>query len=144
MRYRAVKGLSEAEFRRLTGVKRGTFDAMLEALRKAKRKARRKGGAPNKLALADRLLMTLGSWREYRTYFHIGLDYGVDETVALRNIRAIEDALAASGLFALPGRKALLEGGGFEAVIVDATETPVERPKKSSAAATPAKRSAIR
>ena len=82
-------------------------------------------------------------WREYRTEAHIAQTYGVSEATVSRTIRAVEDALMRSGKFRLPGKKALTGGGGaYRVVVVDATECPVERPQKSSAAATAARRSA--
>jgi hypothetical protein len=137
--------LPDDEFRRLTGVKRPTFELMLKVLRKAQREKHSKGGRPNSVALAERLLMALTYWREYRTYFHIGQSYGIEESVCYRNIRWIEDALIVSGAFRLPGKKALLASDvNYEVVLVDATETPVERPKKSKHAAIPARRSGTR
>ena len=145
MRYRTAWKLPDDEFRRLTGVKRPTFELMLKVLRKAQREKHSKGGRPNTVPLAERLLMSLTYWREYRTYFHLGQSYGIEESVCYRNIRWVEDALMASGAFRLPGKKALLASdASYEVVLVDATETPVERPKKNSGAAIPARRSATR
>ena len=145
MRYRTIRKLQEDEFRRLTGVKRPTFELMRKVLRKVEREKQSKGGRPNSVPLADRLLMALTYWREYRTYFHIAHSYGIEESVCYRNIRWIEDALIKSGAFRLPGKKALLASDvSYEVVLVDATETPVERPKKNSGAAIPARRSGTR
>ena len=55
MRYEWVNGLSDGEFRRLTGIKRATFDEMLKILGEAEYVKGRKGGKKPKLALADRL-----------------------------------------------------------------------------------------
>ncbi|MDR2203000.1 MAG: hypothetical protein LBE76_01585 [Nitrososphaerota archaeon] len=45
--------------------------------------------------------------------------------------------------FTLPGKKELLTAdNGIEVVLVDVTESPVERPKKSSATGTREKRNA--
>ena len=53
-----------------------------------------------------------------------------------------EDALLRSGMFTLPGKKALTKSDiKFEAVVVDATECPVERPKKSKNTPTAARKS---
>ena len=47
-------------------------------------------------------------------------------------MRWIEDTLIKHPDFALPGRKALLKSDvEYEVVLIDATETPIERPKKS-------------
>ena len=76
--------------------------------------------------------MALEYMREYRTYFHIGASYGISESSAYRNIKWIEDALIKHPDFALPGKKALVKSDvEYELVLVDATETPCERPKKS-------------
>jgi hypothetical protein len=77
--------------------------------------------------------MALEYIREYRTYFHIATNYGISESVAYKIIRWIEDTLIKHPDFALPGRKALLKSDmEYEVVLVDASETPIERPKKKS------------
>lgn len=127
-----AKELKAASFRRLTGVKRTTFERMLEILRVAEIKKKRRGGRPHTLILEDRLLMTLEYLREYRTYFHIGQSYGISESNAYQAIRWIEDQLIRSKAFSLPGRKALLKSENeFELILIDATESPIERPKKT-------------
>ena len=101
-------------------------------------------GRPPKLSRADQLLMTLLYWREYRTQFHIAQAYGVSEASVCRTIQKVEDALMKSDLFRLPGKKALQPSDTvIEMVIVDATEQPIERPKKSSVDITAAKRNDI-
>lgn len=76
--------------------------------------------------------MTLEYLREYRTYFHIGQSYGISESNAYQAIRWIEDQLIRSKAFSLPGRKALLKSENeFELILIDATESPIERPKKT-------------
>lgn len=137
-----AKELKAASFRRLTGVKRTTFERMLEILRAAEITKRRRGGRPHKLILEDRLLMTLEYLREYRTYFHIGQSYGIGESNAYQAIRWSEDQLIRSKAFSLPGRKALLKSENeFEVILIDATESPIERPKKNKKRSTLVKRS---
>ena len=76
--------------------------------------------------------MTLEYWREYRTYFHIGQSWGVNESTAYRIIRKIEDILISSREFSLPGKKKLYYPNyQTEVVVVDVTESPIERPKKN-------------
>ena len=141
MRHSEVEGLPPGEFKRLTGVKRETFEQMLEVLRQSERQKKR-SGRPSKLSSADQLLLTLMYWREYRTQFHIAKSYGIHEANANRIIRKVEGALAESGAFKLPGKRAVRSAEGVELsfVVIDATETPVERPKKSSGAVTAGKR----
>ena len=79
--------------------------------------------------------MTLMYWREYRTQLHIGQTYGVSEATVSRTVRATEGILIRCGQFALPGKKALTRSGlALEVAVVDATECPVQRPKKTAAA----------
>lgn len=75
--------------------------------------------------------MTLEYLREYRTYFHIATNYGISESACQRNIRWVEDTLIKHKDFALPSRKKLVKSDvSYEVVLIDATETPIERPKK--------------
>jgi len=68
--------------------------------------------------------------------------YGVSEGTVCRTIQKIENVLMKSGEFRLPGRKALQPSDTLiEVVLIDATEQPIERPKKSNADTTVAKRS---
>ncbi len=143
MRFENVKNLKPEEFRRLTGVKIETFKKMEKIIDKALITKKAKGGRPNKLCVADMILMTLEYLREYRTYFHISKNYGISESNCYENIRFIEGTLIKSGEFNLPGRKALLKSDiDYEVILVDATESPIERPKKSKNNTTQAKRNA--
>lgn len=132
-KYRTVKNLEASEFRRLTGVHPETFQEMVAILKKAEAIRRAKGGKPHRLSLPDRLLMALEYLREYRTYFHLGKSYGMSESACYRSCRWIEDVLVKSKAFSLPGKKALLKSDTeFEVILIDATETPIERPKKNN------------
>ncbi len=133
MKFSGIKGMKAEDFRRLTGVKSSTFNRMVEILRVAEQEKNSLGGKPNALSMEDRLLMSLEYLREYRTYFHIAQGYGVSESTCYRNIRWIENTLVDHPDFALPGRKALIKSDmSYEVVLIDATETPIERPKKTA------------
>jgi hypothetical protein len=145
MKYVDLSHLGDEAFRRLTGVQRKTFATMQGILEASHAQKKTKGGRPNALCVPEMLLMTLEYLREYRTYFHIGTAYGVGESTAYKNIRWVEDTLVKDGTFALPGRKELLKSDtDIEVVLVDATESPVQRPKKNSGGTIPAKRNATR
>ena len=132
-KYGAIQKLSLVEFRRLTGVQKETFIQMITILKEAEKQRMSQGGKPPRLAIENRLLMTLEYLREYRTYFHLGQSYGISESACYRNCRWIENALIKSKIFSLPGKKALLKSDTeFEVILVDATESPIERPKKKS------------
>lgn len=136
MRYETIEHLKNTDFKRLTGVQRETFEEMLQVVEKGLRDF----GRPPKLSRADQLLMTLMYWREYRTEFHIAQSYGVSEATVCRTIRKVEDVLVRSKKFRLPGKKALhLSDTVFEVILVDASEQPVERPKKAKKCITAAK-----
>jgi len=137
MRYDTIKHLKDTDFKRLTGVQRGTFEKM----RKVIEKGMRDFGRPPKLSCADQLLMTLMYWREYRTEFHIAQSYGISESAVCRTIQKVEDTLVHSRKFRLPGKKALQPSETvFEVVLVDASEQPIEHPKKVKIGITAAKR----
>ena len=127
MKYIDLKKLSETQFKRYTGISWSTFDLMVEQL-KMHIPAR---GRPSKLSVEDQVLLCLSYWREYRTLFHVSTSYGVSEPTASRIVRHVEDCLIKSNLFNLP--KNLPEGQGIDwnVVIVDATEIPIQRPKKT-------------
>ncbi len=140
MRYENIQNLKDEAFKRSTGVSRTMFGKMLAVVKKGLRDF----GRTPKLSRENQLLMTLMYWREYRTEFHIGLTYGVSESTVCRTIKKVENVLMQSGEFRLPGRKALEPSDTLiEVVLIDATEQPIERPKKSNDSITAVKRSDI-
>jgi hypothetical protein len=145
MKWGFAKNLKASVFKRIIGIKRETFEAMLVDLKEAEKKKRLKGGRRNKLSIEDRLLMALEYWREYRTYATIGLSYGLSESNVYQAIIWIEDTLKQLNKFALPGKKAIGESNHiFEVLLIDATETPIQRPKKSNQDIIPVRKSDIR
>jgi Helix-turn-helix of DDE superfamily endonuclease len=140
MRYETVQTLTDEDFKRSTGVLRGTFEQMLEVVTNGLRAF----GRPSTLSRADQLLLTLMYWREYRTEFHIGLTYGVSEATVCRTIKKVENVLIKSNQFHLPGKKVLQASEvEIEVILIDATEQPIERPPKNNGGITVVKRSGI-
>ena len=134
MVYEHLQWLPAAAFKRFCGVRPATFATMVDTLRDRQQQTHRKSGRPPKLRVEDHMLLTLGYWREYRTLFHLAASWGVHESTARCIVHHIEDALMQSGAFRLPGKKALPSvGNTIEVIVVDATETPIERPKKAAA-----------
>ena len=82
-----------AKFRRITGVKRATFDKMVEILRKGYAEKHQRRGRTPKLSIEDLLLATLEYLREYRIYAHIAASYGIAESNIYRGIKWVEDTL---------------------------------------------------
>jgi hypothetical protein len=123
---------SDSVFRRITGIKRETFIKLVGILESEYRQRMSKGGRPRKLSIPQMLLATLEYLREYRTYLHIGNSYCISESAAYKTIRWVEDTLVRHPDFSLPGRKALKKSdASYEVILVDVTETPIERPKKN-------------
>lgn len=143
MKYNLIFGYEGPKFRRITGIKPSTFAKMVEILKKAYEAKHKRRGRKPKLSIEDMLLASLEYWREYRTYAHIAASYGLHESNLFRIVKWVENTLIADGTFSLPGKKALLDGGeGYEIVLLDATESPIERPKKDKSIGTPEKRNA--
>lgn len=144
MKFEIVKTLDDEKFRRLTGVKRSTFDRMVDILDQSIKNRKVNSGRKKKISLENSLLMTLEYIREYRTYFHVSQSYGISESSTYKTVRWVEDTLIKHPDFALPGRKALLKSDiEYNVVLIDATETPIERPKKSKNISTQGKRKDI-
>lgn len=145
-KYERLKQMKPTVFKRLVGVKKEIFEEMLKSYSLYEMNKKRLGGRPNKLSVETRLLMMLEYYREYRSLGHIALDYQVSEPTVWRIITDAEKALIQSGKFSLPGKKVLYEDGGIELeyVVIDATECPVQRPKKGNTDATVARKSDIR
>jgi hypothetical protein len=130
-RYQRVRKLSKELFQRLTGVSKTTFDEMVFVLRQNQQSKKVIGGAPKSLRTEDCLLLCLEYLREYRTLFHIAIDYGVSTSTAWRTIRWVEEVLLSQESFHLPGKKVLKRSDmQFEVIVVDASESPIQRPKK--------------
>lgn len=146
MKWTEVQDERASVFRRLIGVTKPQFEDMAAYLEEQRqlsnhRHTGAKRGPKPRLSVEDELLMMLMYYREYRTFLHIGKTYGVSEKQAWRIIIRTERLLIGSRLFALPGKKKLLdEENHFEVVLVDVSEHPIERPKKSSDDTTRAKR----
>lgn len=130
-RYERTMKLNRVRFKRRTGVYPETFEAMREVLDQREH-AKKKAGRPAALTPAEQLLLTLEFWREYRTQAHLGDDWGVHETTVLRTVERVEAALLESGQFSLPQRHALTTETVYSAVLVDVSEAPCERPKKTT------------
>jgi transposase len=146
MFWKDVQQISGGQFRRLTGVKKATFEKMVAELEQSKLVHRKhiSRGRPSKLSVKDQVLMMLMYHREYRPFFHIGLTYGISEVQCWRIVTKVESALIQSKAFRLPGKKQLHQSEmQWQAVVVDVSEHPVERPKKNSGSTTPAKRKDI-
>jgi Helix-turn-helix of DDE superfamily endonuclease len=145
MQWTEVTKLSDSQFQRLVGVKRTTFAKMLETIEFQRKQRVSNRGRPGSVCMENQLLIMLMYYREYRTFFHISVTYGISESQCWRIVRRMEDILIKSRLFHLPGKKQLTQSGTtWEVVVIDVGESPIERPKKNNAAITPARKSGTR
>jgi hypothetical protein len=130
--------------KRLYGVKPGTFQKMLLILKKEFAALHKNGGKPPKLAPEDKLYITLKYLREYRTMGSIAAEYGVCKGTICLAIQWVEDTLVKDGAFALPGKKVLKrKAREIQYIVVDVTESPINRPKEGQKAYYSGKKSAV-
>ncbi len=133
IKYSKVRNLTDKDFRRVVGVKKETFNDMLKVVRKHYRDTKVKGGTNRALSTTDELLMMLEYYREYRTFKHIGVDYGVSESTAHYVVTKIEKILIFHPQFHIEKLKYIKpqDESNIEIMVVDVTESQCERPKKS-------------
>ena len=127
-------------FRMFTGLSAAAFDKLVadlepvwlarKATRSAGRRRHRASGAGRKVKLAftDRLLLTLLYYRAYVTQEFVGFLFGVDKGTVSRETQEL--GLCMAGVFRIPERKVRIDPDDLEAVFVDATEQPVNRPRR--------------
>ena len=134
-----------AMFKQLFGVRKETFFTMHRVLQKTFDAKHQCGGRPTKLSVGDKLLLALQYRREYRTMEHLAYEYDTHKSVICRSMTWVEDTLIKDGSFHLPGKKVLRENAeSLEIIVVDVTESPIERPQKNKKSIIPARRSVIR
>ena len=129
--YKKTDKLSDKDFKQIIGVKKETFNIMVEILKSAYIQTHKKGGRNRKLTIEDQLLMTLKYLRQYVTQKELAFEFEVGEATVNDVIKWVEDTLIKDGRFSLPGKKALIEDNSIEVILVDVTECPIERPEKN-------------
>lgn len=131
MNYESIKQLKPGEFKRLCGVRPESFEQMVLVLKQQMPNRGQRGGQLQ-LSVEDQLLLTLQYWREYRTYFHIAQSWHLHESTVCRTVHRVETILS-RGVFKLPGKKQLQHPEcELEVLVVDVSESPIERPKKKT------------
>jgi len=124
----------------MTGICREEFDSIeggfTEELRKIRNPKKVNSGAPSKLQLKDKLLMTLIYYRHYKNFDFIGVMFNVDGSTVKRWLDSCEDALEAvlekkfMPLDTSKSKEELREQLNSEAEIyIDGTEQPIRRPQ---------------
>ena len=127
--FSAARLRASASFVRLTGVSVATFDDLLKRLVDPWDKAqlrKAKAGRPRDVGgLEDHLLIMLIYYRCYITQEFLGFFYSVDKSAICRAIQRIEKL--ARPLIGVE-RKPKISRKEAEALIVDCTEQPIQRP----------------
>ena len=126
-----IRKIKENKYQELFGVKKETFDEMLEILERENTDKHKKGGRPSVLSVLDKLIIMLEYYREYRTMEHIAFDYDTNKSTICDAIHWAESVLINSEKFHLPSKKRLVEDTSVEIIVVDATEIEIERPQKN-------------
>ena len=129
--YEKAMNLKDADFKQIIGVKKETFCEMVDVLDEAYAIKHKRGGRPALLSIPDQLFLSLKYWRQYVTQKELAFEFGVSETTVRDTIKWVEDTLIKCIQFSLPSKKALLEENEIEVILVDATESPIERPQKN-------------
>jgi Helix-turn-helix of DDE superfamily endonuclease len=131
MYWNNLKSLTPNKFQRYTGVKIPTFERMVQTVKNWELVNRNPRSRPPNFCVEDRILIMLCYYREYITYFHLALKYGIHETTAYRIVVKIENILIKSGAFSLPKNSSIPSDTNLEIVVIDASESPIERPKSA-------------
>jgi len=128
-----IETLKEDEFLETLGVRKATFEKMLEVLNEAYETQRQKAGRPfSKLSVTDKLVVALLYLREYRTMHSLAVDYGVVKSTIFDAIRWVENILIKCNFLHIEGKKVLLNAQNpLEVILVDVMECEIERPTKN-------------
>jgi Helix-turn-helix of DDE superfamily endonuclease len=131
MYWNNLKLLTPDKFQRYTGIKLPTFERMVETVKTWELLNRNNRSRPHNFSIEDRILMMLCYYREYITFFHLALKYQIHESTAFRIVVKIENILIKSGAFSLPKSSSVPSDTTLEVVVIDASESPIERPKST-------------
>jgi len=119
-------------FNRLFGVSVEQFNEILVKIKPLWEKeiigSYKRPGRDYKLAISDMLLMVLLYYRSYITQAFIGYLFGIDVSRVCRIIKQLEPLVAS--VMAIQKTKHLSKEE-VETLLIDATEQPIERPKKN-------------
>lgn len=130
-RFTTVSTQPPEEFLRDVGVSLDQFlyirdqRVLLIAAERKRHPMTRRGKQSSQLTIEDTLLLTLTSMRHYPTFQQLGQQFGISESSAYKIYDRSRRYLVTR--LRVPGHTALL-GSGLQAVLLDVTEHPIERP----------------
>lgn len=125
--------LSDHDFVRKVGIAKIQFQGIVEKIKESEsleklKNPKKNRGLKGKLSLEDKILITLDYLRDYDTFFNLGLQYHIRESYACKIFNRYEKKLLK--ILDLVNPKDLLQPI-TSTIVVDVTEQPIERPKKS-------------
>ena len=130
IRYIKIRKHSKT-FQSLFGLSVAQFDVILQRVElkwhDSVISAYKRPGRDYKLELSDMILMLLLYYRSYVTQMFVGYLFGIDDSRVCRIIQRLEPILAS--VMAIEKRKKLSQEE-VESLLIDATEQPIERPKR--------------
>ena len=96
-----IAHLKAKDYQKYLGVKKKTFDVMIQILEKDYQRKHKKGGRPPKLSVLDKLMNMLKYYREYRVMDNIAFDHSASKSTISDAIKWIEETLV-KGLCGYP------------------------------------------
>ncbi len=125
MKYKKLAKMKDGRFKRAVGIPRELFEILVEVLRSSYEEKHKLGGRKPNLNIEDTLLMTLTYYRDYPTFFKLGMMFGLDESNAHRWVKWSENKLKE----ALSGVIDIRDLDENSEQLVDVTECTIQRPK---------------
>lgn len=126
----------EKAFVRISGLKRGLFEDLYVLIWECLEQQRqehpmKKRGRKTEMSLENKLLLMLIYYREYHTCLSLSKTFGISEAYASKLIhrmgRLVAETLPLSG-------KGTTHHADIKAVLIDASEQPIERPQRKQRA----------
>ena len=127
--------LSDIKFKEAAGIPRALYELLVACLAQKRREQHKKGGRNPDLCVRDELLMTLKYYRDYPTFFSLGLIFDLNKSNVQRSIVKVEnlifDVFEAIMRITVQSEQINIEGDKltFDEKIVDVTECTIQRPK---------------
>jgi hypothetical protein len=129
-KYLIVKQWKVPKFKRRVGINKGAFEILSKELEKQieedkKQNPKSKRGVKSTLCIEDQLLLFLFYLRSYKTFLELGDDFTISEGYANKVFHKICKRMIR--ILKLPANTELSREG-LKAVVIDASEQPIERP----------------
>jgi len=131
--YAHMQNRSPKIFKRSVGISRKTFRRLLKKIAKfiaheKKDNPLKQRGKKSSISLADKILLTFYYLRDYPSFLKLGQSFGISQSSAQKIFQRFSSILLK--LVKIENKQALVENT-FEAIAIDVTEQPIERPKKN-------------